>query len=259
VLLQTKSDFLPGIYPHITKHLVKIGGAHNLGPGNTQHGESFLLKTGGLIGAAEFIGASVCNACGIPVCAPAVVTIDHLDRLLHVFGSRMELGLRVFDQRDVAQWQQVIAMCDNPSIFSAVFAIDLALGNDDRHWKNWLVQDFTDDKGADRCRMRALDFSCSWPVYDPAQHPLKHRSINTWLAAKNWEMFGIAFEQQVFFDTCVKMSTLSAQWLRIHVLNQLRGLFITQPQVDQLCNWWDSCWKQQVIEVIHTTENGVRP
>lgn len=257
--LQTSSDFLPGIYPHITKHLPKIGGLDNLGPGNTQHGESFLLKKGGLIGAAEFIGAGICVASGVPVCSPSVVTIDHPGGLRHVFGSRMEMGLRKFDQTNAAQWSQVITICDNPSIFSALFAIDLALGNDDRHWNNWLVQDFKDDKGIDRCRVRALDFSRGWPVCNPAQLPLHHHSDRTWAAVKNWEMIGIAFEQQVFFDTCVKMAALPSQWLRVHVLNQLRGLFISQDQLDQLCDWWDSCWKQQVIEVIYSNENGVWP
>jgi hypothetical protein len=257
--LPTHSLPLTGTYPHIVKRLPNIGGADNMGPGSTQHGESFLLKKGGMVGASEFIGAGLCHACGVPYCTPAVVTLDHFGTTQHLFGSRIELGLKKFDRTNVAQWMQIIASCMNPSIFSAIFAIDLALGNDDRHWNNWLVQDVDDGTGGASYCVRAMDFSRSWPIINPAQLPLRHQSYNTWEATKYWQMFGITFDQQVFFDTCVRMCGLSSGWLRDHVLNQLHGIFLTQTQIDQLCHWWDSCWKAQVIEVIHSLENGVRP
>lgn len=250
---------LPGTYPHIVKHLPKIGGLDNMGPGNTQHGESFLLKKGGLIGASEFIGAGLCAVCGIPYCTPSIVTIDHLGGMKHVFGSRMELGLKKFDQTNVAQWTAVVSACSNPSIFSAMLAIDLALGNDDRHWGNWLVQDLKESAGADCYRLRAMDFSRGWPVSNPAQHPLHHGSFNTWEAVKHWKTLGVTFDQSVFHEACVKIYSLNSRWLRNQILNQLRGIFISQAQVDQLCDWWDSSWREQVIEVIDSIENGARP
>lgn len=250
---------LPGTYPHIVKHLPKIGGLDNMGPGNTQHGESFLLKKGGLIGASEFIGSGLCDACGIPYCVPSIVTMDYLGGIQHVFGSRIELGLKKFDQTSVAEWKAAIATCANPSIFSAMLAIDLALGNDDRHWGNWLVQDVTAAGSTDSYRMRALDFSHGWPVSNPAQLPSHHISINTWEAVKYWETLGVTFDQHVFYETCVRMGCLPSRWLRNQILNQLRGIFLSQAQVDQLCDWWESCWREQVIEVIHSIENGARP
>lgn len=232
-----------------------------MGPGSTQHGESFLLKTGGMVGASEFIGAGLCNACGIPYCTPSVVTLSNISGGIdHVFGSRIELGVKKFDQVSFfAEWQAVIAACTNPSIFSGMLAIDLALGNDDRHWNNWLVQSLNDGTGIDSYCVRAMDFSRGWPIIQPAQLPLHHNSPNTWEAVKCWERLGIVFDQQVFHDACVKIRSLSSSWLRNHVLNQLRGIFLSQAQVDQLCAWWDSCWRTQVIEVIHSIENGVRP
>lgn len=257
--LPTHSLPLAGTYPHITKRLPKIGGVDNLGPGETQHGESFLLKSGGVVGASEFIGASLCGACGIPYCTPCIVTLDLPGGLQHVFGSRMELGLKKFDQTNLDEWSAVVAACTNPSIFSAMLAIDLALGNDDRHWGNWLVQDVKGPNGENLHRLRALDFSRSWPVDHPAQHPLRHKSINTWDAARYWETLGVAFDQTVFFDTCVKIHGLTSRWLRIKALDPLRGVFLTQTEIDQFCAWWDSSWKAQVVEVIDSIENGERP
>lgn len=257
--LPTFSLPIPGTYPHITKRKPKIGGLDNLGPGSTQHGESFLLKEGGWVGTSEFIGAAICHVCGVPMCNPSIVTIEEFGLIRHVFGSRMELGLKQFTRNDIGAWQGVIARCVNPSIFSAMLAIDLALGNDDRHWGNWLVQDLEDDMGQPVFAVRAMDFSRSWPVDRPAQHPLAHKSSHTWAAATNWKLFGIEYDQRVFFDTCVKIQGLTSHWLRTRVLDQLRGVFVSQADIDQLCTWWDTGWKAQVIEAIDSIENGGRP
>jgi hypothetical protein len=231
-----------------------------MGPGETQHGESFLLKKGGAVGAAEFIGAALSNVCGVPHCPPAIVTIDTLHgEIEHVFGSRMELGLKKFDNTSINQWQAVIAGCTHPSLFSAVLAIDLVLGNDDRHWANWLVQDLGDHGGHSSYRIRAMDFSRGWPVCNPAQHPLRHKDHNTWSAVRNWELLGVKFDQPAFFDACAKMHVLTSKWLRHRVLSQLDGTFLTPIQIDEFCQWWDSHWKNQLIEVIDSIENGARP
>jgi len=252
---------LPGAYPHIinNKPALKVKGRDNLGMGYTQHGEQFLLKEGGLVGIAEFVAAKMCEACGLPVCTPTVVTIERFGQITYIFGSRIEAGLRLFDQSSVLEWQKVTSTCLNPSAFSALFAMDLALGNDDRHWDNWLVQDAMDAQGNPCLRLRAVDFSRGWPLRHPAQHPLHHISQNTWDAFKDWGMLGVQFDQSVFSQTCAKIQSLDAHWLRDRVLGQLTGIFLTSAQADQYCQWWSQHWRAQVDDAIDSLENGVRP
>ena len=132
---------LPGTYPHIVKHLPKIGGLDNMGPGNTQHGESFLLKKGGLIGASEFIGAGLCAVCGIPYCSPSIVTIDHLGGMKHVFAVDSETGALVWqvpqvDPNNTVNTTPVLCgerllLTNSSRGYGAVFGVQL--GDDSRH------------------------------------------------------------------------------------------------------------------------------
>jgi hypothetical protein len=260
-MLTGRSDLLPGLYPLIA-HLEpaqQLLGRDNLGIGHTQHGERFLLKEGGRLGAAEFIGAKVCDACGIPACQPTVVTVDGLHGLRQIFGSRLESGVHLFDQTSVVEWQQVLSQCGNRSAFSAMLAIDLVLGNDDRHWNNWLVQSSVDPTGAACWRLRGLDFSRSWPVRHPSQPPLQHEHHNTWSACKAWATLGVDFDARIFHETCVKIGLLNAKWLRRVALQPIEGIFLSTAEVDTLCSWWENHLKHQVIETIYSLEHGVRP
>lgn len=260
-MLTASSSHIPGLYPLITRYdpAQKLSGQDNLGMGYTQHGEQFLLKDGGRLGAAEFIGAKVCDACGIPACQPTVVTLDSLAGPREIFGSRVESGTHDFNQEDVLEWQSVLSRCHNNSMFSAMLAVDLVLGNDDRHWNNWLVQATKSPTGLDGFRLRALDFSRGWPVRHPAQHPERHAHHNTWSACKYWELLGIEFNGHVFYETCATILRLSAKWLRAVALHPIKGIFLDSNEIDELCLWWENHLKQQVIECIHSLENGARP
>jgi hypothetical protein len=258
-MLTSSTSPLPGIYPLITKHNPQQtgNGKDNLGMGHTQHGEQFLLKPGGAIGVAEFIGAKVADVCGIPTCQPTVVTIEHmLYGLQHVFGSRIESGRVAFDQADVQAWRDQMAICTNPQAFSAMLAVDLVLGNDDRHWENWLLQATKTDTGQDRVRLRGLDFSRSWPLDHPPQHPGQHRSANTWRCTRDWALLGIEFDRATFDRTCVKIALLNQRWLHDQVLRPITGVFLTQQQADAYCHWWGTGLRGQVIEAIHSMDTG---
>lgn len=255
------SLFLPGIYPLITSRdpFQTLTGKDNLGMGYTEHGEQYLLKPGGMLGVAEFVGARISEACGIPACQPTIVTIQGINGPEHVFGSRIESGVHKFDQSNPRQWQSIMNLCHNRRAFSAMLAIDLTLGNDDRHWRNWLVQATTNRDGVQGFGLRALDFSRAWPRRHPAQHPLRHQATATWNATRNWELLGVTFDWIAFHSACATISTLPATWLSRSVLTPLTGVFLTSPQADALCQWWASSLQTQVIEAIYSLENGVRP
>lgn len=260
-MIATTTDPLPGIYPFITHRDPSLtgNGCDNLGMGFTEHGEQFMLKDGGALGVAEFVGARVADACGVPACQPTVVTIETWNGPRHVFGSRIESGRHMFDQSDVDSWQKVMAQCNNATAFSAMLAIDLVLGNDDRHWNNWIVQKATDASGKPCLRLRALDFSRSWPVRHPAQHPLRHAGPNTWATTQDWAMLGVSFDLAVFHATCAKISCLNAKWLRGAVMGPIKGVFLSSSKVDAYCAWWEQCLRSQIVEAVQAMEYGVRP
>lgn len=256
----TTNALIPGLYPLIIHINPPQVGCDNIGIGFTQHNEQFLLKRGNEMGAAEYIGAKVCDAVGVPACQPNIVTIEKFGTQQDVFGSRIESGAHKFDQHNLlAEWRAVLSNCSNVEAFSAMLAVDLTLGNDDRHWNNWLVQLAQTPQGATSYRLRAMDFSRSWPTRHPAQHPLRHQSPNTWRATQDWELLGVTFSEQVFFDTCVKIRCLSGSWLRNQVLQPLSGVFISPTWIDVYCQWWEHHLQHQVIEAIYSLENGVRP
>jgi hypothetical protein len=218
-----------------------------------------MLKPGGCIGAAEFIGARVSDACGLPACQPTIVTIETLSGRQEVFGSRIESGVHSFDHSSPQEWNAILTSCHNVSAFSVLLAIDLVLGNDDRHWNNWLVQVIADATGKNGFRLRAMDFSRSWPRRHPAQHPLRHASFNTWNATRDWPLLGAQFDAKIFHATCAKIAALPAKWLRRSVLAELDGVFLTTAEVDSYCFWWERHLQTQVIETIHSLEHGVWP
>lgn len=218
-----------------------------------------MLKPGGRIGAAEFIGARISDACGLPACQPTIVTIEALSGQQQVFGSRIEAGVHKFDQSSPIDWQSVLKDCHNASAFSALLAIDLVLGNDDRHWNNWLVQEMPNAAGKTGFRLRAMDFSRSWPTRHPAQHPLRHASPNTWNATRDWPLLGAQFDEKIFHATCARIASLPTKWLRRSVLTEIAGVFLTTTEVDSYCSWWDHHLQAQVIETIHSLEHGVWP
>lgn len=251
---------LPGIYPHITNITPanRARGRDYIGLGYTQHDEQFVLKRGGMVGTAEFIGAGLCHLAGIPYCQPTIVTIEHLGQVLTVFGSRIELGIEEFDQTNISAWQNITRQCSNLGAFSALLAIDLALGNDDRHWNNWMVQNGKKPDGSDAYRLRALDFSRAWPVDHPPQHPQNHRSTNTWQSMAEWSLLGVPFVQSDFDNTCTLLSTVSEKWLA-GILAPLAGVYIKQHDADALCHWWGANWTTQVQHARDALNTGARP
>lgn len=257
----TTNAQIAGIYPQIIhRNPNQTGnGKDNLGMGYTQHGEQFMLKTGGTVGVAEFVGARVADACGIPACQPTVVTIEDLNGARNVFGSRIESGRIEFNQTDVASWRTIMGACANPQVFSAMLAVDLVLGNDDRHWNNWIVQEVKDLTGTPRTRLRTLDFSRSWPVRHPAQHPLHHRDPNTWTSTKDWGLLGIQFDLPVFYETCSRIGRLNAAWLYSAAMQPITGVFVSASEASTFCQWWDRCLQDQVILTIQAMETGARP
>lgn len=247
------SALVAGVYPHIVKLRPKIDGNNNLGFGTDSAGVEYVLKRP-LFGPAEFIGAAVCRELGVPHCRPAIVTAKQLDgTLVPLFGSIVEPYALKFNKKAFAAWQTVLAELDNVHSFSEILAVDLSLGNDDRHQDNWIVR--AKDVAAGRAKhvLLAMDYANSWPFFHPAQKPTAHASKNTWEFTRYWSVIGIPYDQGRFRRACAQISALNEAWLRKE-LDALVGVWLTDSQRDVLCQWWRDHWAAQVIDVINALE-----
>lgn len=254
MMLPTASLPLPGLYPMITKIKPRIGGRNNIGVGVDTHQVEYVLKTGNLICVAELIGAALCAALKVPHCRGAIVTRQRMDgSLQYLFGSIIEPDVHRFDQSSIEAWKDVVAELRNTALFTIMLAVDLAIGNDDRHAANWIVRRKAEQVGRARNELLAMDFSNAWPLAHPPYPPREQPSSNTWDITQHWPDMGIEFESCLFRSTCAKISALDQDWLNT-VLDPLVGIWLTPMERDNLCAWWDKHWRQQVIDVIHSLE-----
>ena len=231
--------------PAIVKYLPRLSGQDNQGIGLTRHGERYLLKTDPGICVAEFVGAMLCQACEVPMASPQVVEF----RGRKIFGSRLESGVEL--PGDVSQLHNQIGMCANATIFSAVLAIDLAVGNDDRHWHNWLPQPQPNGE----IFLRAVDFSRAWPTQHP---PLSFDSIrgeNTERVWRQWEALGVKYDRDSAIDACARLGRLDASWLGM-IFEQLPAEWMETVAGNDLVTWWRLGWDQRIDAVSNFLEQG---
>lgn len=224
--------------PGITRYLPRLSGLDNEGIGYTRHGERYLLKADRTVCVAEVVGAALCRACGVPV--PDSEIVEFRNR--KIFGSRLESGVELPDSQ-LALADQIKA-CANPSIFSAVLAIDLALGNKDRHWHNWLYQ----KQGNGEIFMRAMDFSRSWPTAHPPDTLASMRGENTGLVWLEWSSLGIGYDDSSAQDACDLIGNLSSEWLA-SLFVHLPVEWMVSASGPELVQWWNGHWISRVREV----------
>lgn len=248
------TQLIPGLYPLITKVKPRIGGRNNLGVGVDTTGAEYVLKTGRAVCVAEFVGAAVCAALEVPHCRTAIVTMRMLNgSTQHLFGSVIEDQLHKFDTTDVDAWRDVVSKLHDPLMFTVMLAIDLCLGNDDRHQDNWILKHKHPTTGADCYKLLAMDFSNAWPTIHPPHHPCRHPSTNTWTLPRHWDQMGIAFDRALFLRSCAKIAALRTDWLH-SVLDPLVNIWLTQQERDALCQWWSNHWMTQAIDTIYSLE-----
>lgn len=250
-----ETQLIPGVYPEIIKVLPKIGGNNNLGVGVDLSGNQYVLKDHPGVCVAEFVGAAVCRELGLKHPVPNIVKRTSMfGQEEHLFGSSMVTGLLPMDFRSVADWRNLVPQLESVALFSAVLAVDLALGNDDRHQDNWLVKAAQPQEGRPHPEMITMDFSNAWPCINPPYHPLRHDSPNTWnLAGRHWRTLGIDFDRATYRATCSRISHLSQAWLA-QVLEPMLGIWFDQAQFTAMQQWWGSHWKDHMINVVACLE-----
>ncbi|RRJ30813.1 hypothetical protein [Pandoraea apista] len=231
--------------PVIRSYRPMQAGADNAGIGITQHGERYLLKTDPKVCLAEFVGAALCRASEVPCADPTIVNY----RGRSVFGSRLESGVEL-PESELDLIEQV-KKCQNATIFSAVLAIDIALGNNDRHWHNWLPQRQLNGD----VFLRAVDFSRAWPTYHPPRSFESLRNENTEQAWRQWSALGVVYDHKSASDACEIIKTLSGDWLA-NLFEQLPVEWMVSAGGPELCDWWAKYWTARVDDSLAFLQSG---
>lgn len=232
--------------PAIKKFSPRQSGLDNQGIGYTQFGERYLLKTHPSVCVAEFVGAILCKACDVPVAEPTIVEM----RGKKVFGSRLESGVVL--PKSITDVIDQVKACENKLIFSAVLAIDLALGNNDRHWHNWLPQ----PQEGGSVLLRAVDFSRAWPTCHPPCTFESMRDQNTGkVCREDWPTLGISLDSEAAISVCVRIASLSHAWLQ-GIFQQMPVEWMVGASGPELCDWWKRNWVNRVEQVQEFLESG---
>lgn len=231
--------------PVIRKYLPSQSGVDNAGIGITSHGERFLLKTQPDVCLAEFVGASLCRAAGIPSGEPWVV--DFKQR--HVFGSRLESGVEL--PQSNTDLLHLLTHCGNATIFSAVLALDLALGNDDRHWHNWLYQ----VQPTGEVFLRVIDFSRAWPTAHPPHTFAAIHGRNTHESWRMWAQLGVTYDSTSAEEMCDFLHSVGPEWLG-NLFEQLPVEWHVTSSGPELCEWWAQHWQTRVSGVRTFLQSG---
>lgn len=245
---------LPGMMPMIINLKPRLGGKNNSGVGVDSNGNEYVVKKGKAVGIAEFVGAAVCDALSVRCTRPHVVQLPSITGYEYCYGSAIEKALHTFNRYDLNIWSQVLPQTSNTTVFSTVLAIDLCIGNDDRHEDNWLVADKNVAAGIHEYEVIAMDFSNSWPVCHPPHEPRSHSSINTWSVTKDWSKMGIDFDQMSYRKACSQLGNLDAPWLR-NILTPLISIWLSPAELLMYSKWWSAQWNKQVLDVIYCLES----
>jgi hypothetical protein len=231
--------------PHIIRFYPAQSGADNAGIGETAHGERYLLKTDAAVCLAEYVGASLCQSVGVPCGQPAVVNY----RGRQAFGSRLESGVE--SPNSGSEIIDLVNACGNKTIFSAVLAADLAIGNNDRHWANWLYQRRPDGT----VFARAIDFSRAWPTVAPPLECHAMKGQNTQQSFALWPNLGITYDEATALTVCSTLEKMNGEWLS-DLFKDLPVDWMVSGSGPELCAWWGKAWAGRVADVRDFLKSG---
>lgn len=178
--------------------------------------------------ATEYFCYRTAEACSLPV--PHYGILRDLDGSL-VFGSRIEGGLFELSKQPQAEVIQLIASCSGR--MSACFAVDLMLGNEDRHFGNFLFRVRAD--GALACM--PIDFGRAWWMTGWPPRPVWTRACRTTTQIDVLKGTGrwSASEALMALGTLTSIPTHAvATWLDV-----IPAEWLEEEKRSSLLKWWD--------------------
>jgi hypothetical protein len=213
-----------------------------------EDGLDYVVKTtrkGATIPAAEWIGQSIADACGIGT--PQFAQIQLMDGRIG-FGSQWDSSV-ISDQ---AIRHQIATAVPGPKplaeVFSSIYAIDLITYNTDRHFGNYFF--VRTNKGIG---VKAYDFSRAlhyngWPLPQlPMQ--LNTNTVNCYRSLKVGYPLETGAVQRCFSKlSSVKLETFES-WL-----DQMPEEWMDQQNKAQFSVWW----RQEVPNLMNTISSGLQ-
>lgn len=246
----------PGFFPR--KAVVEYGKSKNtadyLGEADADDGHRYFLKgdtNGSAVRASEWVGTFLAETVGIA--APHGTVIERLDGSL-VFGSRKIVG--VADEVITRTYLGTPSLSNVASpvlglttILSSIYALDLFIFNDDRHFGNYLS---VDDNGVRR--FYAFDFSRSmfwrWPWNGVPEIDRNTRIMGRVLRICHG--FDLAAAKSVLD----RLEAISPQQIEAE-LKRFPECWMSNQLKDQFTTWWNSpARKIRVDEIKKGVEDG---
>jgi hypothetical protein len=185
--------------------------------------------------AREWICHQLAERAGLPV-AEYIPILTHAGRV--VFGSRMVLngvpGSSIFRLH--------AALAEGSAILSAVYAVDLFLGNGDRHADNFVVE-----RDATALRIRVIDFS-------EANACLERRTEVPGPGCNTVEV-GRVLRKYYGFSApaaCKALDRLDALATLKQILNEMPADWLGLDARNEIAAWWLSAARPAHIATIRT-------
>ena len=225
-------------YPKITQS------ADASGEVEADDGHRYVTKPDSAFGhrirASEWICTHIAEQ--VHIGAPTPMVIERSDGTTE-FGSRIISGVA-----DNATTQAFLTTQSEGNletgvkgvrrIFSGIFALDMFLFNDDRHFGNYLSVDVSGVR-----RMYAFDFSralfFNWPLDGfPAKKSETHYGTHTRnYGATLMDLHGFDFDEA--YAVIDRLEKISLGYLK-GVVSQIPSDWLSQEETEQFFAWWDS-------------------
>lgn len=178
---------------------------------------------------SEWFCSSIAASCGVPQIAFSI--IRHTDGN-HWFGSSWKTGI-------IKEWWNLalngtINFSEIAEDISRIYALDLFIHNDDRHFNNYIVV-----KEEASHRAYSLDYSRAWlhhgfpppPILiSPKTNTVKNKE---WLKSKFGTYLDIVAMEQVL-DNISRISNSGI----FNIISGHPKHWLTQSQEDAIINWW---------------------
>lgn len=228
------------------------GSQDSPGIGIASDGRQYVLKVATkekpLLPATEAFCASLATACQLPVAQGAWLNYQNG---IACYGSRLEGGVvksladspilrktPLLQHAIKRRWQR----CDNKSMASGHYALDLFLFNFDRHLTNFLFQEM-----GSRTEVLGIDYSRAWwtvsstiaglpPASDmPKLDKRIERTVRVGRIVRKW----IGFDLQVACRTLQIMRQVPDKWV-MNFCDEIPDQWITPAVVNEMVAWWKS-------------------
>lgn len=206
--------------------------------GRGRNSKHYAIKTihdgNGYVPASEFFCYELARVLSIPTPDFDYLSLNEGKEI--AFGSVWEGGVRgIKNDNDIlAILKGEINVQDLNSFFGKVFAFDLFVNNEDRHFGNYIFRDsFNNSRVA-----LAFDFSRAWKVTGPYEYHCLDASCKTMMCNGLMQKFG-QYDQAAAIEKMEEIRAVSKETIE-SILDGMHESWMPKEDKDVLLDWWGS-------------------